>query len=255
MVRGLFRVLAVAVFAMSAAASGQVWPPQLVTSFPAPPGAIDVAYEEGPLYALVGSAPPTVFTLNYWNGSITGSFTIPVPNGARGIATTGYSPTHMWVSNRLNGYLYRLTTSGSLLGSFACPGGTPYGLGGYRFAYPPDEGYLMVSCRDENHFLRVNHTTGSLVSSFAGPATAVIGYDEWLAVDRNNSYLYWNYYGSWRVLDTLPARPWGIATNVMWTIGTGIRAYALCRDGYIYHYSGYTAVAPASVGRVKALFR
>jgi hypothetical protein len=235
--------------------AAQVWPPRLVSSFAAPPGAIDVAYEEGPLYALVGGAAPTVFTLNYWNGSITGSFSIPLPNGARGIATTGYNPTDMWISNRLNGFLYRLDTTGSLLSSFACPGGTPFGLGGYRFGYEPDEGYLTVSCRDENVVWRVNHTTGSLVSSFAGPATAVIGYDEWLAVDRHTSYLYWNYYGSWQILDTLPAQPWGVATNVMWTIGTGIRAYVLCHDGYIYHYSGYTAVAPASLGRVKALFR
>ncbi len=251
--RGMFVVALVA--ASTVAAGAQVWPPRLVGSFAAPPGAIDVAYEEGPLYALAGGATPTVFTLNYWNGSITGSFSIPLPNGARGIATTGYSPTHIWVSNRLNGFLYRLTTTGSLLGSFACPGGTPYGLGGYRHAYRPDDGYLMVSCRDENHILRVNHTTGSLVSSFTGPATAVIGYDEWLAVDRNTNYLYWNYYGSWQVLDTLPARPWGIGTNVLWTTGTGISGYVLCHDDYIYHYGGYTAVAPASLGRVKALYR
>jgi hypothetical protein len=243
------------ILASAVIAGAQIWPPRLVASFAAPPGAIDVAYEEGPLYALAGGATPTVFTLNYWNGSITGSFGIRVPDGARGIATTGYSPTHIWVSNRLNRFLYRLNTSGSVLGSFACPGGTPYGLGGYRFAYQPDNGYLTVSCRDENHVLRINHTTGSLVSSFRGPATAVIGYDEWLAVDLNTNYLYWNYYGSWQVLDTLPARPWGVATNVMWTTGTGIRGYVLCHDGYIYHYSGYTAVAPASLGRVKALYR
>jgi hypothetical protein len=253
MFRGFLCVVVVA--ALSVAAGAQVWPPQLVGSFPAPPGAIDVAYEEGPLYALTGGAAPMVFTLNYWNGSITGSFSIPLPNGSRGIATTGYSPTHVWVSNRLNGYLYRLTTTGSLLSSFGCPGGTPYGLGGYRFAYLPDEGYLMVSCRDENHVLRVNHTTGSLVSSFSGPATAVIGYDEWLAVDRYTSYLYWNYYGSWQVLDTLPAQPRGVATIVRWTTGHAVRAYVLCYNDYIYRYDGYIAVAPASLGRVKALFR
>ena len=254
MARDLCRVMAVAA-ALAATAYAQVWPPRLVSSFPAPPGAIDVAFEHGPLYALAGGATPTVFTLNYWNGSITGSFNVPIPNGARGITTTGYDPTYMWVSNRLNGSLYRLTTTGSLLGSFRCPGGTPFGLGGFLYGYEPDDGYLTVSCRDENHILRVNHTTGSLVSSFAGPATAVIGYDEWLAVDRYTSYLYWNHYGSWQVLDTLPARPWGVGTTVMWTTGHGVRAYVLCHDGYIYHYSGYTAVAPASLGRVKALFR
>jgi hypothetical protein len=250
------RTLVVALAAaLTAAAGAQVWPPRLVGSFAAPPDAIDVAYEGGPLYVLVGGAAPMVFTMDTWNGSITGSFSIPLPNGARGIATTGYNPTDVWVSNRLNGFLYRLTTVGSLLGSFACPGGTPFGLGGYQYPFWPDDGYLMVSCRDENCVVSVNHTTGSLVSSFDGPATAVIGYDEWLAVDRHTSYLYWNYYGSWQVLDTLPARPWGIGTYVLWTTGTGIRAYVLCHDGYVYHYGGYTDVAPASLGRIRALYR
>ena len=250
--------LCAVVIAMSAAARAD-WPPRLIGSFAAPPGAIAVAWYDDPLYALVVGAPPTVFTLNHWNGSITGSFTIPVPNGARGITTTGYDPTYMWVSNRLNGFLYRLTTTGSLLGSFRCPGGTPYGLGGFLYGYEPDYGYLTVSCRDENHVLRVNHTTGSLASSFVGPATAVIGYDDWLAVDRYTSYLYWNYYGSWQVLDTLPARPWGVTTGVSGTTDQAIavHSFVLCHNGYIYYYSGGTggAVAPASLGRVKALFR
>jgi hypothetical protein len=250
------RMLSVIIIAtVSAAVGAQGWPPRLVGSFAAPPGAIDVAYESAPLYALAGGTTPTVFTLNYWNGSITGSFNVPIPNGARGITTTGDDPICMWISNRLNGFLYCLTTNGSLLSSFGCPGGTPYGLGGYRYPYWPDEGYLMVSCRDENHVLRVNHTTGSLVSSFPGPATAVIGYDEWLAVDHYTSYLYWNYYGSWQVLDTLPAQPRGVATIVRWTTGHAVSAYVLCYDDYIYHYEGYIAVAPASLGRVKALFR
>ena len=214
-----------------------------------------MAYEWGPLYALVVGATPTVYVLNDYNGSIIQSFSVPVPNGARGVTVTGYDPGYLWISNRLNGFLYRLTTAGSLLGSFRCPGGTPYGLGGNRYGYRPDDGYLTVSCRDENHILRVNHTTGSLVSSFAGPATAVISYDEWLAVDRYTSYLYWNYYGSWQVLDTLPARPWGVGTTVMWPTDQGVRSYVLCHNDYIYHYRGYTAVAPASLGRVKALYR
>jgi hypothetical protein len=259
MVGNLCRSTAVAVLAVSAVARADDWPPRLVGSFAAPPGAIALACEYQPLYALVGGATPTVFTLITWNGSITGSFNVPVPNGARGIATTGGYPTEMWVSNRLNGFLYRLDTTGSLVGSFACPGGTPYGLGGYLYGGGPDRGYLTVSCRDENDVLRVNLTTGSLASSFPGPATAVIGYDEGLAVDRYKYDLYWNYYGDWEVLDTLPARPWGVTTAVAGTTyGAGsVTAYVLCRNGYIYRYHGIKddAVAPASLGRVKALFR
>ena len=251
--------LATTALALAAGAGAESWPPSLVASFPAPPGAIALACEYEPLYALVGGAEPTVFTLNHWNGSITGSFAIAVPNGARGIAPTGYGPENIWVSNRLNGYLYRLNKGGSLLSSFGCPGGTPYGLGGSLYGFGPNPGYLMVSCRDENHVLRVNATTGSLTSSFTGPATAVIGYDDWMAVDRNSDSLYWNYYGSWEILDTLPARPWGVATSVEGTTdgAIAVSSYVLCHNGYIYLYEGTKsdAVAPASLGRVKALFR
>jgi hypothetical protein len=244
--------------ALAGVAAGDDWPPRVVGSFPAPPGAIALACEYEPLYALVGGAMPTVFTLNHGNGSITGSFNIPVPNGARGIAATGYGPENIWVSNRLNGLLYRLDANGSLVGSFACPGGTPYGLGGYMY-FGPNDGYLMVSCRDDNQIIRVNPTTGSLESSFPGPATAVIGYDEGLAVDRYTDDLYWNYYGDWEVLDTLPARPWGVTTNVQGTTygAASVSIYVLCHNGYIYRYHGIKddAVAPASLGRVKALFR
>jgi hypothetical protein len=254
--RGMLVVMSVAVLT---AAAGADWPPRLIASFPAPPEAIALACEYEPLYALDGGKAPMVLILDRSNGSITGSFDVPVPNGARGIATTGSWPPYLWVSNRLNGLLYRLDTSGSLVGSFACPGGTPYGLGGYLYGGGPDRGYLTVSCRDENDVLRVNLTTGSLASSFPGPATAVIGYDEGLAVDRYTDDLYWNYYGDWEVLDTLPARPWGVTTSVQGTTygGVSVSIYVLCHNGYIYRYHGTKgdAVAPASLGRVKALFR
>jgi hypothetical protein len=251
MLRGMLNVIIIA--ALPAAAGGLSWPPQLIGSFAAPPGAIDVAYEFGPLYALVDGTPPRVFTLNRYNGSITGSFELPVPVGARGVTYEAYSGDWMWVSNRVNGYVYRLTTAGSLVSSFACPGGAPYGLG-YSY-YNPQHGYgLFATCRDENLILNLNGTTGSLIGSFAGPASAALEFDDWFCVDRNSNYLYWDYYWEWRVLDTLPARPWGVATDVMWPTDQGIELYVLCHNDYIYRYEGYTAVAPASLGRVKALF-
>lgn len=255
--RGIF--IGALAAALAVAAGGDYWPPKRVASFPAPPGAIALACDYEPLYALVGGAAPAVFTLNTWNGSITGSFALSVPNGARGIATPGGYPIEMWVSNRLNAFLYRLNTNGSLLGSFRCPGGTPYGLGGSLYGVGPDRGYLTVSCREEDHVLRVNYTTGSLVSSFVGPASAIIGYDDWMAVDRNNDFLYWNFSGSWEILDTLPSRPWAVTTSVQGTTfgAISVSSYVLCHNGYIYLYNGLRndAVTPASLGCVKALFR
>jgi len=252
MFRGFLCAIVIAALAVGLRA--QSWPPSLVASFAAPPGAIDVAYEHGPLYALADGSPPTVYTLNAYNGSITGSFTVPVPSGARGITYDAYGAESIWVSNRINRYVYRLTTAGSLAGSFACPGGAPYGLG-YSYYNPQHGRGLFVTCRNENRILNLNATTGSLLGSFAGPASAALEYDDWFCVDRNSNYLYWDYNREWQVLDTLPARPWGVATNVMWPTDQWVQVYVLCHNGYIYRYEGATAVAPASLGRIRALYR
>ena len=237
-----------------ATAAGADWPPKLVASFPAPPGARDMAFEgRGTLFVLAPGTPARVYTLAT-NGSIVGSFTVALPGGARGLAFDAYSFNRFWISNRLNGHIYGLTMAGSVTGSFRCPVGKPYGLG--FSAYNPTHGNgLFASCRDENVIVRLNQTTGSLLSSFAGPASAVIGYDDWLCVDRDSNYLYWDFNREWRVLDTLPARPYGVATGVLWPTDQDVRAFVLGQYGYIYRYAGLNAVAPASLGRVKALYR
>jgi len=52
---------------------------------------------------------------------------------------------------------------------------------------------------------------------------------------------------------------WGVATRVSTTTDQPafVSSFVLCRNGYIYCYSGTSggAVAPMSLGRVKALFR
>ncbi len=252
MLRGF--LCAIFIVSLSAGLNAQSWPPSLVASFPAPPGARDVAFEgRGTLFVLAPGTPARVYTLAT-NGSVVGSFTVAVPGGARGIAFDGYSFSRFWISDRLNGYIYAFTTAGSLTSSFLCPVGKPYGLG--FSVYNPVRGNgLFASCRDENLIVRLNQTTGSLLSSFTGPASAVIGYDDWLCVDRDSNYLYWDYYREWQVLDTLPARPWGVGTGVLWPTDQWVRGFVLCRDGYIYFYMGYSAVAPASLGCIRALYR
>jgi hypothetical protein len=246
--------IAGAVAVLTATAGAQVWPPRRVASFAAPPGAREVAFEgSGTLYVLAPGPPVRVYTVAT-NGSVVRSITVAVPSGARGLAIDGYSFNQFWISNRLNGYIYALTTAGSVTRSFPCPGGRPYGLG--FSAYNPTHGNgLFASCRGRNVIVRMNPTTGSLLSSFAGPESAVIGYDDWLGVDRDSRYLYWDFYRDWRILDTLPALPYGVATGVAWPTDQDVRAFVLCQNGYIYRYAGLNAVAPASLGRVKALFR
>jgi hypothetical protein len=251
MLRGF--VWAALVTASAASVSAQVWPPRLVGSFAAPPGAVDVAYENRGLFVLVDAAPPSVCQLTT-SGSLLGSFAAPVPAGARGITYDGYSWSRFFISNRNNGYIYRLTTAGALVGSFRCPAGVPYGLG--YSDYNPYHGWgLFAACRDAGYIARLDVTTGSLLSTFAGPAAAPVAFDDFFAGVRDNNYVYWDYYGRWEVIYTMPARPLGVAAGIRWETDPDVYLFVLCNNGYIYHYSGWTAVAPASLGRVKALFR
>ena len=238
-----------------AAAGALAWPPAIIGSFAAPVGTLDVGFAGSGVYALLDGAPPRVYELNGFSGSIYRSFTLAVPTGARGLTVGNSGPTsYLVVSNSANRYIYYVTTAGSLQSSFYCPVGTPYGLGG-GLGGGPDYGYLCVACRDQNRILNLNRANGSLVSSFAGPASAVVCYDGWLAADGNSNYIYWNYYGSWQALVWMPARPTGLDANIQWPTRQLIDAYVACVNGYVYHINGYTAVAPASLGRVKAVFR
>jgi hypothetical protein len=242
------------ILASAVIAGAQIWPPRLVGSFAAPPGSVDIALGVSYLYALVDGNPPTVYELEYWSGSIAGSFTVRVPPGARGITYSRYPTRMIYISNRVNGYIYEIPMASPIVSSFVCPVGMPYGLT-YSETYRHGTG-LFAACRDENLIARMDPANGLLLSSFAGPATAVTGFDYCFAVDRYTRFLYWDYYGAWEVLDTLPARLWGVAVGLYGRpYDEGILGHVLCRDGYIYYYDGYISVAPASLGRVKALYR
>lgn len=250
--RGILAVTLAGVLA--GAAAGNDWPPRMVGSFPAPPGALDIAFGVPHLYALVDGNPPTVYELEYGSGSIAGSFPVRVPRGARGIAYYPYPESAIYISNRVNGYVYAIPMASSIVSSFVCPVGAPYGLT-YSPAHRHGTG-LFAACRDENLIVRMDPANGSLLSSFAGPATAVTAFDYCFAVDRYTRFLYWDYYGGWQIIDTLPARLRGVAVGLEQSpYDDGVRGFVLCLDGYIYYYYGYITVAPASLGRVKALFR
>ena len=252
MERGKVVLILVAVFV--AAAGAEVWPPSLVSSFAAPPNAVDVAYELQSLYVLIDTSPAAVCKLTT-NGSLVSSFGLTIPTPLRGLTYDGQSFSCFFASNRSNGYVYRLSTTGSLAGAFPCPGGVPFGLGFTDTSGPHGTG-LFAACRDSGYIARLDKDTGSLLGTFAGPASGVVAYDDYFAGVRDSNDVYWDYYTSWQVFDTMPARPMGIAAGVdLPTYDQFLRVFILCQNGYIYFYEGATAVAPASLGRVKALYR
>jgi len=249
-VRCLFAVMLVA-----AGAWGEAWPPSFAGMAPAPAGSVGVGYENGPLYTLVDRVPPLVFRLDERSGSVLSSFTLPLPLGVRGITYADDANQNIYVSNSLNSYIYRLTSTGSLLSSFYFPYGPPYSIGFTAGFEGHGSGVgLFVACRDSNRIYRIT-TGGSLVASFAGPAASVTGYDEWFCVDDNSPNLYWDYFGNWQEIAPLPTLPYAVATGIDYIMDSGVTTYVLGRDGCLYRYTGSTAVAPMSLGRVKTLFR
>lgn len=241
---------------LAAGAWGEVWPPAYVGMTPAPAGSVGVGYECGPLYTLVDSAPPMVFQLDPRSGSVLGSFALPIPLGVQGITYAVDGNHDLFVSNRLNSHIYRLTAAGSLLSSFYFPYGPPYSIG-FTTAGFENHGTgtgLFVACRNNNRIYRIS-TTGSLISSFAGPASAVVGYDEWFAVDDNTPTLFWDYFGTWQAIASLPALPTAAATGVDYVMDSFVNTYVLGRDGRLYRFSGVTGITSTSFGRVRTLFR
>ncbi len=66
-------------------------------------------------------------------------------------------------------------------------------------------------------------------------------------------------YTSLPVLAVILAAAVGPAgADAAWCMGGDLQyvdLFVVCANGYIYHYYGTSAVAPASLGRLKALYR
>jgi len=237
-----FAVFAV-VSAFNAAADG--W--YVVSSCPAP------CAEPRDLFRfyLVGDGPtPHVYEVDPKTGSLDSSFPAPGGPGAWGI-TRAEEEYEFYLSNYRTSWIYKITTTGSVLSSFRCPLPGPAGIDGGSSTR------LEVAIPDMNVVAAVNPTEGYLISAFRGPGL------------RPTSCVYdnWGYVGDARTHTIYYLRQYPIITGIETPSGMSHYERPLDTEGgyglyivdaatkYIYNYEPNAAVGPASLGRVKALFR
>jgi hypothetical protein len=245
--------------AVAAVALGSL-PPSLVSSFPAPAGVVDVALA-GPslttLYALTDGTPPRLYTVAIPSGTVSATLNLPLASGVRGLGWDEFTHAAFWVLG--SGHtIYRLTSAGSLSGSFDFGPGEGVNLGYAPTLHTPYSSGLYVSRSAANLFYQLNATTGSVGPSYAGPAAAVRDYDEYCALDDNTDCIYWWQYsgGPWQTIATLPAKPLGLGATTSWsTDDPNVYLAVAAANGYVYNFFGANAITPASLGRVKTLYK
>jgi DNA-binding beta-propeller fold protein YncE len=180
----------------------------------------------------------------------TGSWvrTVPLPSSALDLDFDG---TFFWVGHG-DRYCRRYTSTGSLLNSFLPGSLSPRGI-------VWDGTYIWVSASEGSSYniYRMN-TTGSIYSSFRAPGGGTGG------LDRDGAYLWaaqsffsrnvYKITTTGSIVDSFTivpptTYPYGVAWdgNYLWTTNFNNR--------WIYKWRDVTGVTPASLGRVKALYR
>lgn len=180
-------------------------------------------------------------------GSIVRS--IRAPSMTMGVYFTG---SYFWTCSFSPAMVYYLTTAGSVVRSFSGP------AAGYGLTF--DGTYLWYSSATADRIYRLT-TTGSVVTSFSHPGSFAGG------LDWANGYIWaadWPSSGGgvYRVTTTgsvvesyVPVpnggRPSGCAWdgNYLWYVDYNTPRYVYCIDTVT------TSIAPASVGKIKAVYR
>ncbi len=245
---------------------------RLIASFPAPttlPSGL--AFDNGVLY--VAEVPTqTVFRLDATSGSVLGSYVLspPPPGLMRGLA---YSSGYLWVGAGISsGYLYKVVaTDGSVVASYALPGiSAPDGLAA-------DANYVYIANNDktDRKDYKFYPASGTYVASWESTAKYPSGMTRITHVPSSTQVLLnlGNVDGWVRIygVDGTPRPgegflidvPCGIPNYVgdLATLDATHFFFAADEFDYIYEleldWGGqeYPAVAPASWGKIKALYR
>jgi hypothetical protein len=209
----------------------------IVSSFQSPCGSKvrGLDYHDGYLY-LVEYANSIYCT------TTTGSVVSQIPGGLMGIDRTDYG---FWSCSQT--FIYLLTTSGSYVRTYEAP----------STAWDVTEGGNYLWCGTGALAYRLRSDNGSRLGSFRLPSSANRGLD-WDAKE--------NCLGSIDAYKIYQLTTTGIVVE-SFNVPGGRSPYGITRQGQYIWYSSpttgyiykalpcYTAVAPASLGRVKALYR
>jgi DNA-binding beta-propeller fold protein YncE len=243
---GLLALAGAAFFVGEAAA----W--KFLSSFPTPGSEPrGISFDAGNSIVDDGPDGSYVYQLDFFTGSVRSSFPAPGGAGAWGVSV-GLEPGQMFVSNYDTSWVYHVTRTGSLLGSFLCPIPHPADM---EITYGDE---LHIAIPDHNLIAVLNATTGSLVRAYAGPGrkpTSVGGYGCHLIADAGEGKIWHAHSRTWIL--TGFKNPTGVSGFA--TIDTrSVEVFFIvdAADDTVYVWgSDWCAVAPASLGRVKALFR
>jgi hypothetical protein len=196
----------------------------------------------------MGGTNPYVYFYWWTRSSIISSFPAPGGAGAWGIA---YGPTsRFFITNNRTSWIYEATTLGSVVNSFRCPFSGPADC---EFAWPG----FIVAIPNQNIVALLNYTTGSLLGTYRGPGsrpTGCGGYAHFYVADSGTHTVY---------EDGVPVvtgtqAPTGFSYTWSMAPPYDIRFYLIddATDRYYYYIrASETSVDPASLGRVKALFK
>ena len=243
------RVNALAVLISFAAANATTGAWKLYASYPTPGPNPRGYWSGGPEagYIVMDGANPYIYFYWWIRSSIISSFRAPGGAGAWGIAreTSG----DFFITNGRTSWIYETTSQGSVLNSFRCPFDGPADC---EFAWPG----FIVAIPDRNIIALLNRTTGSVIGTYAGPGrrpTGCGGYAHFYVADAATHNVY---------EDGVPIIT-GIQTPVgfsyTWSMAPpyDISLYVIddATDHYYFYHRDDLAILPASLGRVKALFK
>jgi hypothetical protein len=239
-------IVLVAAVATAAAAFADI---SVVSSWPSPAQTpYGVTYDGSHIWVSCNETGKEImFKCDAASGSVVSSFKV----NTGGLFGCVYDGSYLWydaLNTSLEYYLYQVTDTGSILSSWKSPLARTVGVGW-------DGSYFWLS----SYYGVMGWATkaGSLVGSFGTSwrptGVAFDGYYLWTA-EYNQPALYrLTTAGSLVASYSFPAgQPWGLGFDgdYLWVTSTGGTG-----DVYKADFGGYPAVAPASIGGVKALYR
>jgi hypothetical protein len=227
---------------VAALASASGW--RIAYSYAAPANARGICLNAPFDYSILcDGSPPRIYDRNFPSRYIS----LDVPSGVWGL--TIWMAGAITVSNYNNSYIYHLTSTGSVISSFRCPRDHPADLATWG---------KFVAIPNENLALELT-TGGSVISSFRGPGsrlTALEGENpgQYIIGDPATHKVYFAGYGELNL--SAPAAIWADIKTADERI-TDQYEVLDSSTNYIYtvRWVGPEATEPASLGRVKALYK